>query len=207
MNKFLKYILYTATLVAITFGVGVISYRLSDFTMDSAKTSAVNTTLDSTSNEKDVSVSSNKVRNISGVSAKEIVKDVPVLSKDAKFTFESAYKDKESDVKTINIPEVFVGADEDSVEVSFSEWDIVEFSQNAVYFKRTIETPEPMYVLTTEEDQLVVYYKDEEGNVTIEEKTGIFINTLPDADVKKIKQGIVYKSKSDVLKALQNYDS
>ncbi len=206
MNKFLKYMLYTATLFAIAFGVGVISYRLSDFTMDSTKTSAINSTLE-VDKDKEVSVSSSKVKNASNNVPKELNKDVTVLSKNAKFSFESAYEDKDSEVKIIDVPTIFVGADKDTVAMSFLEWDIVSFTENSVYFKRTIETPEPIYVLTSENDQLVVIYKDSDGNITVEEETGIYIGTLPESDIEKIKKGIVYKNKTDVLKALQNYDS
>ncbi len=196
MNKFIKYTLYTATLLLISLGVGLISYRLSDFTMDSTKTSAIGVA--------DIDANRNKTSNIKKYN---LEKSVPVLSENAKFTFESAYADKESDVKTIDIPTVFIGTTKESVETSFSDWEVVEFSENSVYFKKTVETPEPMYVLTSENGLLVVYYKDSEGNVTLEEETGINIETLPVVDIENIKQGIVYKNKTDVIMALQNYDS
>ncbi len=220
MYKFIKYTLYTATLLAITFGVGIISYRLSDFTMDSTKTSAIgasNSDAIGASNTDAIGASNTdaigaynadtNVNDVKKVRKVNLEKSVPVLSKNAKFTFESDYSNKDSDIKTIEIPTVFIGASKDVIETSFSDWDVVEFSENSVYLKKIVETPEPMYVLTCEDGILVVYYKDIEGNVTVEEETSINVETLPEVDIEKIKQGIVYKNKTDVIMALQNYDS
>lgn len=194
MNKFFRYTLYIFTLLVITVGTGIISYRLSDFTLDSTKTSAITLESDTSRSEKELIEISNKVNEV-------------LLGANAKFIFESEYENKESDIKEISVPKVFVGANQELIKNSFNEWDIIEFTENKVYFKQLVETQEPMYVLTSENEFLVVYYKDSEGNVTLEEETGIYTGTLPEVDVEKIKQGIVYKSKSDLLMALQNYDS
>lgn len=194
MNKKLKYTMYITTLLILTVGTGLVGYRLSDFTLDSTKTSTIDVAKVDTS------------KTINSEVSEGVEKKVKV-SRVTEFIFETFYKDKDSTVKKIDAPYEYVGVDEETLEREFNEWKIVNFTEDEVYFKRTIATPDPMYVLTSEEDLLVVYYKDEEGNITLEEETGIYIGALPEADVNKIKQGIVYKNKSDVLNALQNYDS
>ncbi len=190
MNYKLKITLFSMVLLVILGGTALLSYRLSDFTFENTQSNAIAPTKIST---KDI---------------KTLRKETPeTISSSTKFIFEETYDNAENKVKTTSVPIEFLGYDKSELEKTYTDWTIDSYSTEEVKFVRHITLPEPMYVLSIDNDELVVYYKDQEGTITIEERTGVFTSILPDADVDKLKQGIVYKNKSDVLKALQNYDS
>ncbi len=189
MNRKLKITLFAMVLLVITGGTALLSYRLSDFTFENTQTNAIAPTK---------------------IAQSDIVQEEaePVtVNSSTKFVFEETFDNAENKIKTTNVPTEFLGYNQTELEKTYNEWTIESYSNEEVKFVRHMTLPEPMYVLSSDNDELVVYYKDEQGNITIEERTGVFTSTLPEADAEKIKLGIVYKNKSDVLKALQNYDS
>ncbi len=189
MNHKLKITLFATVLLVIAGGTALLSYRLSDFTFDNAQTNAIAPTQIA---KKDIDT---------------VEEEVVTVNASTKFVFEESYDNADSKVKTTSAPTEFLGFDQNELEKTYKEWTIESYSDEEVKFTRHMTLPEPMYVLASDEDELVVYYKDEQGNITIEERTGIFTNTLPEADANKLKLGIVYNTKSDMLKALQNYDN
>ncbi len=189
MNRKLKITLFAMVLLVITGGTALLSFRLSDFTFENTQTNAIAPTKIAQSDIKST-------------------EDQPLtVSASTKFIFEETYDNAENRTKTTNVPSEFLGYTQAELEKTYKEWTIENYSADEVKFVRHITLPEPLYVLSSDKDELVVYYKDEQGNITIEERTGVYTSTLPEADAEKIKLGIVYKNKSDVLKALQNYDN
>lgn len=195
MNRTVKYMLYFAALIVLMIGTAYITYAVSDNTLENAKTSVTDVTQSESSKKATYN------------STTEDNPPEPVVSKGAVFEFEETQTGKTGTIRNITAPQEFVGYNEKTLAETYGEWDIVDFAENKVHFKRRITVQEPIYVLTSQNDELVVYYKDSDGNVTLEEETGVNISVLPEADIEKIKQGIVYKDKNDVMMALQNYDS
>lgn len=194
MNKQVKYTLYFITLVMVMIGTAYITYAFSDNTIANAKTSVTDVV---------ESGSSEKTQYNSTIEDKQET----LVGKDTVFKFEEMQTGKEGTIRNITAPQAFVGYDEKTLAETYGEWDIVDFSEKEVHFQRRVNIQEPIYVLTCLDDELVVYYKDSDGNVSMEEETGVNISALPEADIEKIKLGIVYKNKNDVMMALQNYDS
>ncbi len=189
MNKNLKITLFAMVLLVITVSTALLSFQLSDFTFERTQTNAIAPTKIA---QSDINT----------------IEDKPIaVSASTKFVFTETYDNAEDRTKTTNVPSEFLGYDKSELEKTYKEWTIESYSGDEVRFVRHITLPEPVYVLSSDNDELVVYYKDAQGNITIEERTGVFTSTLPEADAEKIKLGLVYKDKSDVLKALQNYDN
>ncbi len=189
MNKKLKITLFSMVLLVIAGGTALLSFRFSDFTFENVQTNAIAPTKIA---QKDLALDNEQ----------------PItISTSTKFIFEEIYDTGENKTKTTQVPLEFLGYNQKELEKTYKEWTIESYSKEEVKFVRHMTLPEPMYVLSSDNDELVVYYKDEQGNITIEERTGVYTSTLPEADAEKIKLGIVYKNKADVLKALQNYDS
>lgn len=195
MNKTVKIILYFITLLLLMTGIAYITYALSDNTLNNVKTNVTDVTKSASS------------ETTSANNAIEDKQTETYVSKDTIFRFEETQTGKEGTIRNITAPQPFVGYDEKLLAETYAEWDIVDFSEKEVHFKRRVDVQQPIYVLTSQNDELVVYYKDSDGNVTVEEETGVNISVLPEADIEKIKQGIVYRDKDDVMMALQNYDS
>ncbi len=190
MNYKLKITLFAMVLLVITGGTALLSYRLSDFSFANTQTNAIAPT------------------QINQADIKPVADEKPItVDASTKFIFEETYDNAENKVKTTTVPSEFLGYDKNELEKTYTEWTIDSYSDDEVKFVRHMTLPEPMYVLSSENDEVVVYYKDGQGNITIEERTGIYTNSLPEADAEKLRLGIVFKNRSDLVKALQNYDN
>ncbi len=188
MSKKVEYILYFLMFSLVSVITALIVYDASDTRFERAKTNLSEVLIDETQTLMD--------------EYEEVKTDNKTI-----FVFEEIDSREQKNTKKALIPKEFIGLDKKEIEKAYKEWSIVDFSAEEVSFIRYIETPIPIYVLSSEDNEIVIYYKDENGNITIEEETGIFIDDFPTADIEKIKQGIVYEDKASVLKALQNYDS
>lgn len=222
MTSKAKYALYFFIFLVIALVVLVLSYNIANSSVNSSlKVSAVESngddivisekkdeTKDETNKEeakqeaKQVELE-NEIYNVSN-----IIEDLPIeVKKDTRFIFEDIYSDGTKEIKEIYAPMEFVGLGESDLKENYKDWNMVSFDQSEIYFTREIELPKSMYVLTTLDDEIVVYFKDSDGTVNLEEKTGIELSSLPESDVNKLNQGLVYYNRADILKALQNYDN
>lgn len=203
MNGKIKYALYFFIMIGITVSIAIISYKISNGTLYSVKTSAVeaddytNTNI-ATNNQINENEANKGGSEENGESTVE---------KYTTFIFEDVYSDEKKEIEKIVAPKEFVGLNESALQENYKDWNMLSFGAEEVYFSREVEIPKDMYVLTSLDNELVVYFKDSVGNVTLEQKTGIMLSDLPEADITKISQGLVYYNKGDIVKALQNYDN
>lgn len=192
MNMKVKYGLFSFALLFLFIGSGVLVYQslVSDIEIN------------------DVSkIETNIIKAESGTKKRVLDEDSILTSNKTILSFEE--KNSNEEVKTFNrvIPQEFIGMTKSEIVENYNEWTVTQFSSEEIELERYIELPKPMYILSIEDGEMVIYYKDVNGDITVDEKIGIYTDVLPEADVENLKKGIVYESKEDILKILENYDS
>ncbi len=193
MNKKVKYSLFFSLLFTLALGSGWLTYR--------------GLVGDNNNIEETLQTNVIKTQSIKDLrEANEYVHAEKTTDKTL-FVFKKNSENKETETTTRLIPQEFVGLTKVELAENYTDWEIIGFNDKLVEFERSLEEHEPMYVLSTDEDELVIYYKDENGNISVDEKLGIYIENLPSTDVENIRKGIVYERKEDIMKVLENFDS
>ena len=104
------------------------------------------------------------------------------------------------------IPQEFVNQTEEEFSKEYTNWTIEKFEPlEVVLIKNEQGLCDEHYVLK-EEDGLIVVYKEINGELQIEEITGISVGYLTQEDKLKLEKGIKVYGKEELNSVLEDYE-
>lgn len=134
-----------------------------------------------------------------------------VTVNDTKVTFKWYYlKTNTKKIETVNVEAGNVGLSKDEFMDKYKDWNLESFNKESVVLYKKIDSyPQGYYIITSmkenDEDYIVSYEFDENGNKKMIEKTQTPLELLDDNSKEEIKKGIVVKGKDEMYEVLQNY--
>ena len=130
------------------------------------------------------------------------------ISPDATLILEKKYQDCKHVVTTTSeIPIEMVNLTEEKIKEMYRGWDVKEFSENEVHLYKIVDGICGEHFVITKDDDIVVVYKlDENYDKTIYQKTDISTEYLPEEDLKKLEDGIYVYGVSDLNSELENFE-
>ena len=154
-------------------------------------------------------IDNNKLVNLTGENQIIATNNSDVkLSPNAMIYFEKHYKDCGHTIiqkEKINVNEV--NKDEEYFKNAYSDWEIKEFSSDEVKLYRELSgTCDEHYLITIQDDKIVVFNIDEDGNTILKEETDIPITYLTEQDIQLLEQGIRANGESELSKKLEDFE-
>ena len=104
--------------------------------------------------------------------------------------------------------ENYINLTEEEFKTLYPNWEIHKFTAEEVIIYTEIEDFCGEHYKLKEEDGVISIYKlDKYGNEKkLIEKTEIEVQYLPEADIKKVREGIIVFSKQDLNKIIEDYE-
>ncbi len=130
------------------------------------------------------------------------------LSPNAYIIFEKHYTDcGHTIIEKQQIKDDEVNKDEEYFKNAYSDWEIESFSANEVkLYKEFQGNCDEHYLITVNDENIVVYSVDEDGNKTLKEETDIPVQYLPEEDVELLKKGITAYGQNELAKKLEDFE-
>lgn len=130
------------------------------------------------------------------------------LSPNAYIIFEKHYIDcGHTIIEKQQINDDEVNKDEEYFKNAYSDWEIESFSANEVkLYKEFQGNCDEHYLITVNDENIVVYSVDEDGNKTLKEETDIPVQYLPEEDVELLKKGITAYGQNELAKKLEDFE-
>ena len=130
------------------------------------------------------------------------------LSPNAYIIFEKHYTDcGHTIIEKQQINDDEVNKDEEYFKNAYSDWEIESFSANEVkLYKEFQGNCDEHYLITVNDENIVVYSVDEDGNKTLKEETDIPVQYLPEEDVELLKKGITAYGQNELAKKLEDFE-
>ena len=105
-------------------------------------------------------------------------------------------------------PSSLIGFSEGSLRAVMGDWEIIKFSPEEVIARKTVFPESSMvYILTMKGEFLAVYYQDDIHGGILKEVTSIPIAGLSEAEIDRLKRGIIIHGLENLMRALQDYGS
>ena len=100
-----------------------------------------------------------------------------------------------------------VNKDEEYFKNAYSDWTIESFTTDEVKLYKDFQgSCDEHYLITVNDENIVVYSIDNEGNRTLKEETDIPVQYLPEEDVELLKQGITAYGQNELAKKLEDFE-
>lgn len=90
----------------------------------------------------------------------------------------------------------------------YEDWQIIAFSDKKVIMRRTMEgTSDQRYIVGQQDGFVAVFYEEEKNGVSLHELTKIPVNSLPQEDQERLKEGILILGDENLSKILADLGS
>ena len=130
------------------------------------------------------------------------------LSPNAYIIFEKHYIDcGHTIIEKQQVSDNEVNKDEEYFKNAYSDWKIEKFSSDEVkLYKEFQETCNEHYIITVDDENIVIYTVDDDGNRTLVEKTDIPVAYLTQEDIELLKKGISAYGQNELAKKLEDFE-
>ena len=130
------------------------------------------------------------------------------ISPNAYIIFEKHYTDcGHTIIQKQQIEASEVNKDEEYFKNAYSDWEIESFTTDEVkLYKEFHGSCDEHYLITVNDENIVVYSIDSDGNRTLKEETDIPVQYLPEEDVELLKQGIPAYGQNELAKKLEDFE-
>ena len=130
------------------------------------------------------------------------------LSPNAYIIFEKHYIDcGHTIIEKHQISDNEVNKDEEYFKNAYSDWKIEKFSSDEVkLYKEFQGTCNEHYIITVDDENIVIYTVDDDGNRTLVEKTDIPVAYLTQEDIELLKKGISAYGQNELAKKLEDFE-
>lgn len=130
------------------------------------------------------------------------------LSPNAYIIFEKHYLDcGHTIIQKEQIEDNEVNKDEEYFKNAYSDWKIESFTKNEVkLYKEFQGNCNEHYLITIDDEYIVIYTVDDDGNRTLKEKTDIPLQYLPNDDIELLKKGITAYGQNELAKKLEDFE-
>ena len=130
------------------------------------------------------------------------------VSPDAYIIFEKHYLDcGHTIIQKQQIKASEVNKNEEYFKNAYSDWELENFTADEVkLYKEFQGSCDEHYLITTGEENIVIYSVDDDGNRTFIKETDIPVNYLPKEDVELLKNGITAYGQNELAKKLEDFE-
>ena len=149
-------------------------------------------------------ISTNKVQEEIIATSRSDVK----LSPNAYIIFEKYYTDcGHTIIQKEKVKDSEVNKDEEYFKNAYSDWEIESFTAEEVkLYKEFQGNCDEHYLITIDDENIVVYSVDNDGNRTLKEKTDIPVQYLPNEDIELLQKGITAYGQNELAKKLEDFE-
>ena len=149
-------------------------------------------------------ISTNKVQEEIIATSRSDVK----LSPNAYIIFEKYYTDcGHTIIQKEKVKDSEVNKDEEYFKNAYSDWEIESFTAEEVkLYKEFQGNCDEHYLITIDDENIVVFSVDDDGNRTLKEKTDIPVQYLPNEDIELLKKGITAYGQNELAKKLEDFE-
>ena len=130
------------------------------------------------------------------------------LSPNAYIIFEKYYTGcGHTIIQKEKVQESEVNKDEEYIKNAYSDWTLESFEENEVkLYKEFQGNCDEHYIITIDDESIVIYSIDENENKTLVEKTDIPVQYLPKEDIELLQKGISAYGQNDLAKKLEDFE-
>ena len=149
-------------------------------------------------------ISTNKVQEEIIATSRSDVK----LSPNAYIIFEKYYTDcGHTIIQKEKVKDSEVNKDEEYFKNAYSDWEIESVTAEEVkLYKEFQGNCDEHYLITIDDENIVVFSVDDDGNRTLKEKTDIPVQYLPNEDIELLKKGITAYGQNELAKKLEDFE-
>lgn len=105
-------------------------------------------------------------------------------------------------------PYFLIDLDRKSLTEKMNEWQILKFSDSEVVMRKNVSgNGTQNYIISEYEGLVTVFYEQPVDGERIMEITDTPVNSLPQEEQIKIKNGIKIKGQNELIKCMENYES
>lgn len=130
------------------------------------------------------------------------------LSPNAYIIFEKYYTDcGHTIIQKEKVQDNEVNKDEEYFKNAYSDWKIESFTADEVKLYKEFQGDcDEHYLITIDDENIVVYSVDNDGNRTLKEKTDIPVQYLPNEDIELLQKGITAYGQNELAKKLEDFE-
>jgi len=130
------------------------------------------------------------------------------LSPNAYIIFEKYYTNcGHTIIQKEKVQDSEVNKDEEYFKNAYSDWEIESFTADEVkLYKEFQGNCDEHYLITIDNENIVVYSVDDDGNRTLKEKTDIPVQYLPKEDIELLQKGITAYGQNELAKKLEDFE-
>lgn len=130
------------------------------------------------------------------------------LSPNAYIIFEKYYTDcGHTIIQKEKVQDGEVNKNEEYFKNAYSDWKIECFTADEVkLYKEFQGNCDEHYLITIDDENIVVYSIDDAGNRTLKEKTDIPVQYLPNEDIELLQKGITAYGQNELAKKLEDFE-
>ena len=130
------------------------------------------------------------------------------VSPGAIFIFKTKYKKCGHTLKeAITATELDVNKNEKEIKDFYNNWELINFSNNEIVFEREVDAMcKEHYILRNKNNEIAVYYLDDNNGEIFYKNTGITTQYLPEEDKKNLEKGIQVIGQENLNKTLEDYE-
>jgi len=104
-------------------------------------------------------------------------------------------------------PNFMLRKNQQDIELTFSEWDVVSFTEEEVIMRREVENRiSRLYTLGIQDDFVAIFYGANLGT-NLKELTGIHVGRLPAEEIEILKEGVPVYTQDELIRRLEDYSS
>lgn len=104
-------------------------------------------------------------------------------------------------------PNFMIRKSQQDIEQTFSEWDVVSFTDEEVVMRRHVENRSArLYTLGIEGDFIAIFNGGNVG-INLNEITDIYIGRLPQEEIDRLVEGVPIYSQDELIRRLEDYSS
>lgn len=132
-----------------------------------------------------------------------------MINKYTKMVYEYVYLYDDITEVVEDVPPYFLlNLTREDLEKNFSDWQVLAFSDNEVIMQKLIEAESPQHYSIKDYDGFVaVFYSNLEEGEILKDITDIPLESLPEYERVKIKNGLEIVGKDKLISFLQDYGS
>lgn len=133
----------------------------------------------------------------------------PVIDKSTKLIYEYCYSEDGYVERVEDTPPYFlINLSREEVEEKLKDWQVKKFSNTEVILQKNITGKGcENYIISEYEGLVAVFYAEAVDGENIMEITETPVNSLPEEEQIKIKNGIKIKGQNELIKCMENYES
>ncbi|MDR1913254.1 MAG: hypothetical protein LBQ68_02045 [Clostridiales bacterium] len=126
-----------------------------------------------------------------------------------KIVYEYHYKgDNHIESSTEEPPYFLMNLTESDLRRYFTGWEIIEFTENQVVLRKTIQAAaNEHYVLGVKDDYVAVYFRSKSGEVSLKEITAMPLTALSYDEQRRLIDGIKIEDEISLSQILEDYGS